>query len=66
MDTLFVLYFYLRELAHKYVHIHIVEAPARRAKTSLFFGQHLSREYWLPGHENPAIAMGIFRGVDQD
>ena len=29
-----------------------------------FFGQHLSRDYWPPGHENPA--MGFFWGVDQD
>ena len=27
-----------------------------------FFGQHLSRDYWPPGHENPA--MGFFWGVD--
>jgi len=27
-------------------------------------GQHLSRDYWPPGHENPAI--GFFWGVDQD
>ncbi len=37
---------------------------ARLAKKSFFFGQHLSREYWPPSHEN--LAMGFFWGVDQD
>ena len=29
-----------------------------------FFGQHMSRDYRPPGHENPA--MGFLWGVDQD
>ena len=28
----------------------------------VFFGQHLSRDYWPPGHKNPAV--GFFWGVD--
>ena len=37
---------------------------ARLAKNRKKFGQHLSRDYCPPGHENPA--MGFFWGVDQD
>jgi len=37
---------------------------ARLAKNRKNFGQHLSRDYCPPGHENPA--MGFFWGVDQD
>ena len=37
---------------------------ADRPKKSFLFGPHLSRDYWPPGHENPA--MGFFWGVDQD
>ena len=33
-------------------------------RIGFFFGPHLSRDYWPPGHENPA--MGFFWGVDQD
>ena len=42
----------------------VYKVQAGRPKNSIFFGQHLSRDYWPPGHENPA--MGLFWGVDQD
>ena len=35
---------------------------ARLAKNRKKIGQHLSRDYCPPGHENPA--MGFFWGVD--
>jgi len=40
------------------------KVPARLAKNRKKIGQHLSRDYWPPGHENPAV--GFFWGVDQD
>jgi len=42
----------------------ILDLQARLAKNGFFFGQHLSRDYCPPGHENPA--MGFFWGVNQD
>ena len=37
---------------------------AGRPKILFLFGQHFSREYSPPGHENPA--MGFFWGVDHN
>ena len=48
----------------KYKYAPYVLLQARRPENSILFGQHLSRDYWPPGHENPA--MGFFWGVDQD
>ena len=44
----------------------VYKVQAGRPKNSIFFGQHLSRDYWPPGHENPAMGFFSFWGVDQD
>ena len=54
---------YIRCTVYRCYSIHSY-IQARLAKNGLFFGQHLSRDYSPPGHENPA--MGFFGGVDQD
>ena len=45
-----------------YIYYRRRDIQARLAKNRKIFGQHLSRDYCPPGHENPA--MGYFWGVD--
>ena len=42
----------------------VVDIQARLAKNRKKIGQHLSRDYCPPGHENPAMV--FFWGVEQD
>ena len=46
----------------KHYHYNSTTVQARLAKKRIFFGQHLSRDYWPPGHENPAMRLVVLVG----